>query len=97
MFAMFFQTAVQLGTAQSMIIFFGCILFTLSLVFYIFQPVPAEGGEEKTRLAYLYERKEVIYENLRDLNFRTQGRQAGRGRLPRPEQLDGGRGRRRAR
>jgi hypothetical protein len=29
--------------------------------------VPA--GEEKTRLAYLYERKEVIYDNLRDLNF----------------------------
>jgi hypothetical protein len=26
-------------------------------------------GPEKTRLAYLHERKEAIYENLRDLNF----------------------------
>ena len=47
-----------------------CALFTLILFFYVFymeQEVPV--GEEKTRLGYLYERKEVIYENLRDLNF----------------------------
>ncbi len=29
-------------------------------------------GPEKTRLAYLQERKEAIYENLRDLNFELQ-------------------------
>jgi hypothetical protein len=47
-----------------------CALFTLILFFYVFymeQEVPV--GEEKTRLVYLYERKEVIYDNLRDLNF----------------------------
>jgi len=77
MFATFLQTAFPPDAAQSMIIFFGCILFTLSLVFYIFQPVPAEGGEEKTRLAYLYERKEVIYENLRDLNFEHKAGKLG--------------------
>ena len=47
-----------------------CVLFTMILFFYVFymeQEVPV--GEEKTRLGYLYERKEVIYENLRDLNF----------------------------
>ncbi|HVP52552.1 MAG TPA: hypothetical protein VMT05_10600 [Terriglobales bacterium] len=47
-----------------------CALFTLILFFYVFymeDEVPA--GEEKTRLGYLYERKEVIYDNLRDLNF----------------------------
>ena len=47
-----------------------CVLFTMILFFYVFyieEEVPA--GEEKTRLGYLYERKEVIYDNLRDLNF----------------------------
>ena len=47
-----------------------CVLFTMILFFYVFyteEEVPV--GEEKTRLGYLYERKEVIYENLRDLNF----------------------------
>jgi len=47
-----------------------CVLLTIILFFYVFymeQEVPA--GEEKTRLVYLYERKEVIYDNLRDLNF----------------------------
>ena len=28
-----------------------------------------ETGVDKTRAAYLYERKEVVYENLRDLSF----------------------------
>jgi hypothetical protein len=47
-----------------------CALFTLILFFYVFyteEDVPV--GEEKTRLGYLYERKDVIYDNLRDLNF----------------------------
>ena len=60
-----------------MIVFFGCIIFTLLLVFYIFVPVRVEGGEEKTRLAYLYERKEVIYENLRDLSFESKAGKLG--------------------
>lgn len=47
-----------------------CALLTAILFFYVFymeEDMPA--GEEKTRLGYLYERKDVIYENLRDLNF----------------------------
>jgi hypothetical protein len=47
-----------------------CALLTAILFFYIFymeEEIPA--SEEKTRLTYLYERKDVIYENLRDLNF----------------------------
>jgi hypothetical protein len=31
----------------------------------------------KTRLAYLYERKEVIYENLRDLSFEYKAGKLG--------------------
>ena len=60
-----------------MIVFFGCIVFTLLLIFYIFVPVRVESGEEKTRLAYLYERKEVIYENLRDLSFEYKAGKLG--------------------
>lgn len=56
------------GTATSFLIF-GCVLFAVLLLFYIFTPARVEGAEEKTRLAFLYERKEQIYENLRDLNF----------------------------
>jgi hypothetical protein len=41
-----------------------------ALFVFVFYPVDAaEAGEEKTRLLYLHERKDVIYENLRDLNF----------------------------
>jgi len=47
-----------------------CALFTVILFFYVFfMPDELPAGEYKTRLSYLYERKEVIYENLRDLNF----------------------------
>jgi hypothetical protein len=47
-----------------------CITLTLMLLVYVFWVRSGiESGAEKTRLAYLRERKEVIYENLRDLNF----------------------------
>ena len=47
-----------------------CVLLTIILFFYVFYMEPElPAGKEKTRLAYLYERKEVVYENLRDLNF----------------------------
>ena len=46
-------------------------------MFYIFLPAPVEGGEEKTHLAYLYERKEVIYETHRDLNFEHKAGKLG--------------------
>ena len=37
---------------------------------YIFWPQPAVAAPvEKTRLDYLRERKDVVYDNLRDLNF----------------------------
>jgi hypothetical protein len=48
---------------------FAVVLFTFGLLYYIFKPAAAEHGVEKTRLMYLYERKEQTFENLRDLNF----------------------------
>ncbi len=56
------------ATSKSFLLF-SAVIFTIGLLFYIFKPAPAERGVEKTRLAYLYERKEQTFENLRDLNF----------------------------
>jgi hypothetical protein len=48
----------------------ACALLAIGCFAYVFAPVrELEHGTEKTRLVYLRERKEVIYENLRDLNF----------------------------
>jgi hypothetical protein len=49
---------------------FFCAVFTLATLYYVFFfPGEVYAGEEKTRLGYLRERKEAVYENLRDLNF----------------------------
>ena len=45
------------------------LLLTCGLLLYIFSSVNAETAEVKTRAAYLRERKDAVYENLRDLNF----------------------------
>lgn len=49
-----------------------CALLCLACGAFIFWPQkrgPLTPIREKTRLDYLRERKEVIYDNLRDLNF----------------------------
>ena len=53
-----------------MMIAVACGLLALSILAYMFY-VPMEGGSGpvKTRLIYLKERKDVVYENLRDLKF----------------------------
>jgi hypothetical protein len=56
-------------TFQAIVAIF-CSLFAALTMIYIFMPVrELDTGSDKTRLAYLYERKDVVYENLRDLNF----------------------------
>ena len=52
-----------------MIIAIACTLLVLGTIAYVFAPVAIAGHEIKPRLTYLYERRDVIYENLRDLNF----------------------------
>lgn len=48
----------------------ACVLFTAGLLLYVFAPgVVSERVTDKSRLAHLEERKQVVYENLRDLNF----------------------------
>ncbi len=47
-----------------------CILVTAASLLYIFYlPGKLFLGAEKTRASYLRERKDAVYENLRDLNF----------------------------
>lgn len=48
---------------------FSSVLALAMFVFVFFPVQQREEITEKTRLAYLHERKDVIYENLRDLNF----------------------------
>lgn len=49
---------------------FLCLAVGAVALFYVFHvPESVSTGPEKTRAAYLRERKEVVYENLRDLNF----------------------------
>jgi len=53
--------------AQTLI---GPIVLLIACFAYVFWPQPRLAAEvEKTRLDYLRERKDVIYDNLRDLNF----------------------------
>lgn len=48
----------------------ACALMTLLVLMYVFYlPGKLRLGPEKTRLSFLQERKEAVYENLRDLNF----------------------------
>ncbi len=46
------------------------VMMAVALLYYVFflEEEPA-AAPEKTRLSFLRERKEVVYENLRDLNF----------------------------
>lgn len=47
-----------------------CSVFAAVSLIYVFLPSKdTDTGADKTRLGYLYERKDVVYENLRDLNF----------------------------
>jgi hypothetical protein len=47
-----------------------CLLISFAALIYIFYlPRKLYLGEPKTRASYLRERRDVVYENLRDLNF----------------------------
>ena len=45
------------------------LLFAASFFYVFYLPGRLFLGPEKTRAGYLRERKEAVYENLRDLNF----------------------------
>ena len=48
----------------------ACLFVTFGALVYVFYlPGQLYLGEPKSRISYLRERREVVYENLRDLNF----------------------------
>jgi cbb3-type cytochrome oxidase subunit 3 len=48
----------------------ACGLLLIGIFFYVFYPERrVEAQPQKTRLDFLRERKESVYDNLRDLNF----------------------------
>jgi hypothetical protein len=48
----------------------ACMFITTATLVYIFYlPGTLYLGPRKTRLSFLRERREMVYENLRDLNF----------------------------
>ncbi|HET9743097.1 MAG TPA: hypothetical protein VFQ00_10130 [Terriglobales bacterium] len=50
-------------------IWFLCFLFTAGILIYVFAPSSFSVHADKSQLTFLEERKQVVYENLRDLNF----------------------------
>ena len=60
-----------------------CALITAAALLYVFSvPGQLTAGPEKTRAAFLRERREAVYENLRDLNFEFKA-----GKLPETDYL----------
>jgi hypothetical protein len=57
---------------QDALILVACGSLFVGLFAYVFTAPELEAAPVKDRLAYLHERKEVIYENLRDLNFENK-------------------------
>lgn len=48
----------------------GCGVLLVGILLYVFYPEGDVAAQrQKTRLEYLRERKDVLYDNLRDLNF----------------------------
>jgi len=48
----------------------ACALLLIGAFAYVFWPERSvEAQHQKTRLEYLRERREMLYDNLRDLNF----------------------------
>jgi hypothetical protein len=48
----------------------ACVILVLAIFAYVFWPERHSAHQpQKTRLEFLEERKQVVYDNLRDLNF----------------------------
>lgn len=61
-----------------MIWLISCLTLTVACLFYVFHlPEGLFRGAPNTRAGYLRERKDAVYENLRDLNFEYKA-----GKLP---------------
>lgn len=57
------------GEGFAMAVLLSAFIAAALMIYVFYPPRTLASVEVKTRLAYLYERKEVVYDNLRDLNF----------------------------
>jgi hypothetical protein len=59
----------------------SCLILSVAAIFYIFF-LPGELflGPTSNRVGYLHERKDAVYDNLRDLNFENKA-----GKVPDPD------------
>ncbi len=69
MIAFMQMPAGQPDATGNSFLLFATVLLTVAVFIYIFKPARTDHAVEKTRLTFLYERKEQTFENLRDLNF----------------------------
>jgi hypothetical protein len=61
----------------------SCLLGTAAALFYVFYlPGKLYLGPKKSRVSFLLERKDAVYENLRDLNFEYKA-----GKMPETDYL----------
>jgi len=58
---------MTLDVAAYLVLFL--LMLGLALIYIFWLPGNVYLGPEKTRASYLRERKDAVYENLRDLNF----------------------------
>lgn len=64
-------------------ILLACVALSAMVFYYVFAvPQGLASAPEKSRAAFLGERKEAVYENLRDLNFEYNA-----GKLPEKDYL----------
>jgi predicted nuclease with TOPRIM domain len=65
-----FAAKPHLREGRLQMILAACVLLTIALFTYVFYPEHnLQAQHVKTRLDFLQEQKDVLYENLRDLNF----------------------------
>lgn len=52
----------------------ACVVLTLAVVTFVFwiEPDPADSAPHRSQLDRLFERRDAIYENLRDLKFENR-------------------------
>jgi hypothetical protein len=62
---------------MTVVIAISVMVLAASLLYIFYLPGKLYLGPEKTRASYLRERKDAVYENLRDLNFEYKA-----GKLP---------------
>lgn len=75
--SIYLKFAFVVGSDPAWMLFL-CAILAVALLVYTFKvPLEFDRGTDKSRITFLKERKDQVYENLRDLNFEYKA-----GKLP---------------